>query len=506
MNSKKIFNNSVIGIIQLIFVAGITLISVPIFINKLGLELYGIFAVVSVIGNLNLLTNFGLNGALMVYVAKQGKSLESDKDIIVTQIIILIIIILFIGFAHFLREYIILSVFAIPIQHIDESEKLYTWLIFSNAILLLGQSYTAVIDAQQKIYLTNISQFIYSVIYWVGLITIVYSGGNLSGVGITAFIAASVWFAIVFCIYRKLWGKLNISGLNKQFKSIAYKQLKFGSKIYLSGLIGFMFEPLSKVLLSNLVGLNVVALFEIGTKIRGQINGLITKGLYPFYPYIAQTTISENLHKRLFDLSKKILLIVLPVCLVMSFVISYLVQIWLGTESNQATSIFVITLTASLLIFSPPILPIYQYLSAKNKADKNVLIQLSSVIVNAIIFFTFYRILGIYTILLSNSLAYFASFLIGNYYQFKYFGADFWKERYFYLKLIGFGIGCTLLCLLIRLFVPIGIWDLVIYPALVGTVFLYFVRRFQLITINDIDTYFGYIPFIKVRLIKLFIN
>ena len=98
-NNKKILNNSISGIIQFILVAILTLISVPIFINKLGIELYGVFAIVSVIGNLNILSNLGLNGALLVYVAKQGKCKESDYDFVVTLIILSIILLVFISLA-----------------------------------------------------------------------------------------------------------------------------------------------------------------------------------------------------------------------------------------------------------------------------------------------------------------------------------------------------------------------------------------------------------------------
>src|SRR5665647_1555287 len=117
MTNKLLVKNSFIGIIQFILTAVLTLISVPIFIHKLGMELYGIFAIVSVIGNLNLLTNFGLNGALLVYVAKQGKCRESDHDIVVTQIIMVLLTVIFTLLAVIFSDLIIKDVFKIPSQY-----------------------------------------------------------------------------------------------------------------------------------------------------------------------------------------------------------------------------------------------------------------------------------------------------------------------------------------------------------------------------------------------------
>jgi O-antigen/teichoic acid export membrane protein len=189
MSKNTLVINSAIGILQFILTAILTLLSVPVFINKLGLELYGIFALVSVIGNLNLLSNFGLNSALLVYVAKQGKCRESDHDILATQIIMLAIMTLFITATVILKENIVLNLFSIPTKYSSDSGKLLIYLVFANALLLLGQTYTAVIDAQQKIHLTNICQFIYSLVYWGGMIAVVSLGGSLVTIGIIAFSA-----------------------------------------------------------------------------------------------------------------------------------------------------------------------------------------------------------------------------------------------------------------------------------------------------------------------------
>ena len=73
MTRKKVLiNNSLSGVCQLVITALLTFFSIPIFIHKLGTELYGVFALVSVIGNLNLFTNLGLDVALRKFIAEQG--------------------------------------------------------------------------------------------------------------------------------------------------------------------------------------------------------------------------------------------------------------------------------------------------------------------------------------------------------------------------------------------------------------------------------------------------
>ncbi len=505
MAGKQIIKNSFFGIIQLILTAFLTLVSVPIFIHKLGIDLYGIFAIVSVIGNLNLLANFGLNGALLVYVAKQGKCKESDHDIIVTQIIMIGLTSLFTIIALIFSNFIIDVIFKIPLQYFEESKKLLIYLVFANSILLVGQTYTAIIDANQKIFITNICQFIYSCLYWGGMIIAVSLGGHLEMVGMIALCTSVIWFILVMYFSHKIWGKLELNGLIENFAKTAKKQFSYGYKIYISGMAGFMFEPLSKILLSNFIGLNAVAFFEIGLKIRNQINGLVYKAIYPIYPYIANTPEGYKLHSKLFDFSKKIQLIVIPIAISIIFIMETIVKLWLGPANLIETTIYAVTMSSTLVLLAPPVLLIYLYLSAKDLADKTIWIQLTSVVVNIFIFFMLKSKFGIYSILFSNTMAYISSYVLSNYYQFKYFKVNYKKESPYYLKLLFFGILSTLGCILIKYLIPISNWDLLIYPTFVGFSFIIFVRIQKLINTVDLDLYFVHLPNIKRNLSRLFI-
>ena len=204
MAGKLLIKNSLVGIIQFVLTAILTLISVPVFIHQLGMELYGIFAIISVIGNLNLLANFGLNGALLVYIAKQGKCRESDHDIIVTQIIMIILTLVFAMLAIIFCDFIIQKMFSIPARFVPEAKNLLIYLVFANSLLLLGQTYSAILDAKQKIYISNICQFIYSLIYWGGMIIAVSMGGQLTMIGMIALLSAIVWFLLVMISSRRI--------------------------------------------------------------------------------------------------------------------------------------------------------------------------------------------------------------------------------------------------------------------------------------------------------------
>lgn len=481
MPHKQIIQNSIFGVGQYILTALLTLISVPIFIHNLGLELYGIFAVVSVVGNLNLLTNFGLNGTLLIFISKQGKCRESDHDIIVTFVILSGILALFSSVAIFYSDFIVSQIFQIPAHHQAESRHLLIYLVIANAVLLIGQTYTSVLDALQKIHITNIYQFLYSVFYWGGMIVVVSFSHNLSNVGLIALCAAFIWFIGVGINTHYIWGKLDIKGIRLQFRRIAKKQLTYGTKLYASGMVAFLFEPLSKILLSNFIGLNAVALFEIGIKIRSQIYGVISKAIYPIFPYISSTPKSRQLSIRIDDLSKTIQLFVLPISLIIYFCLPILLVKWLGTSNLQITYWFVSAMTISLLIYSTPVIPIYIYLNAKGYALLNFWVQGSSVIINAIIFFIFKGTLGIYTILFANTLAYIASYSVCVFYQKKFLQVKRKNEFQRIMKLIGFVVIGFGLCQTVSIYTQRNFNDLILFPLIVSLIFILFVRKYNLI-------------------------
>ena len=503
-SKKLILKNSSVGLIQLICTAILTLICIPIFISKLGLDSYGVFAVISVVGNLSVFTNLGLNQSLIVYLAKQGKCKESDYDIVVTAIM-LILFALIVGITViFFKSFIVEEILSIPSNQLVVSEILLTYLVIANGVLLIGQTFTSIIDATQKIYISNICQFVYSLLYWGGMIVIISFGGGLKYLGIWVLVVAIIWFILVFVNSYHIWGPLNIDGLSKKFTMVVKKQLGYGSKIYLSGLVGFLFEPLSKILLSSFVGVQIVGVFEIALKIRGQISSILNKGFYPIFPYIASTESGPKLDELINDFSKKIQLIIIPIVLAVIFMMPYLLKIWLGTDNIEQITLFVIVLSVSYLVFSPVVLPIYVYFTAKNKAHINVLAQLSSVVINVVVFIITYQTYGVYAILFSNSLAYFASFLVLKYAQFKYTRMGI--NTSYLLKLMSLFISIIVPCALVQYFDIFKNFQIIVYPLLIVVLFVGIVRKMRLITLDDIKRYFSTIPQLERQLINWFIS
>jgi len=489
VTKKTLINNSLSGVVQLVITALLTFLCIPIFINKLGTELYGVFAIVSVIGNLNIFANLGLNSALIKYVSEQGKCSESENDIFASLVIMCSIIIPLTILAFIIREYILVNVLSVPIKYYAQSQVLYTTLLISNVLLLIGQIFTAVLDSMQKIYFTNFSQLIYSIIYWGGIIIVVLMGHHLDWVGYAMLAAALCWFFLILIFFLKKWGTIAFTNLKETFKPAAKKQLTFGAKVYLSGFIGFFNEPLFKILISHFLGLNVVAYFEISLKIRTQLAGLFNKVLQPLYPYLSSLKDKQHIAMLIKDLTSKIFLIVLPICALLIITCKDIVTLWLQIDIINY-SIFIVGLVVPYLILSPLTLPIYVFLLAKGYPERTIVFQTLSVIVNILVFYLLFSLIGMYTVIISNVLSYLASYILGMYYQNKLLNIKYELELKYILR-----ITCVLLLLAI-----VGLISLEFNKEIVRILYttiafiplvLWSYKRFKLINQEDLERYFG---------------
>jgi Polysaccharide biosynthesis protein. len=305
-NKSVIIRNSISGVVQKILTVILVFVSIPLFISHLGVDNYGLFAVVSVIGNLNMFANFGLNMALFVSLSGTTDKRKMSTNIIVSIFLMLVIsatiALLLVAF----KEPILNFILDASQKQIAEAKELFNYLLISNIFLFVGQSFTAILDSQQKIYLTNLLQFVYNLIYWLGLIIVVSFNGSLPEIGMMSLGASIVWFMSISIVSCKLFGKIYISKRLGDYIEDGKKQFKYGCKVYVSSLVGFMFEPLSKLLLSKFIGLGAVSLFEIALKVRSNLNELIIKALYPIQPYISRSEEKTHLYNTLKDLSLKI--------------------------------------------------------------------------------------------------------------------------------------------------------------------------------------------------------
>lgn len=418
---KLLHKNSLSGVGQLVLTAGLTFFSIPVFIRSLGPEAYGAFSIVTLAGNLNIFANLGLNTALLKFLSVQGKSKESDYDIAVTLGLLLVIMLPLSLLAISQQANILQGLLGLSDTLYGQVASLYQCVVVANLIILLGQTFTTILDSQQRMYLTNFYQLIYSVLYWGGIIAVVSLGHGMSEIGIVILGAAVVWFGMVVVAAWRTWGSLHLSGLGTAAGRIARKQISFSSNVYAAGLLTMLFEPMTKVLVARLIGVREVGYLEIAYKIRSQLWALVTKVTYPLYPKIAQETDTKRLSELINRYQTNMLLVIVPFLLFFVGALPDLLRLWLPTTTSPVVIATLFISTAYLI--GTLAIPPYYFLMSRQHVKKTVWLQLINVTINGLVILITYRSLGFNSVILANSLAISGSLTLSLYFQRKYLGS-----------------------------------------------------------------------------------
>lgn len=500
---RILYKNSIWGVVQTVINLLLVFITVPIFINILGSESYGVFALVMVVGNLNTFTNLGLTSALVKFIAEQGKSEESNLDILVNFVLVVSATLPLTLIAINFDKFILLDILKIPEKVFWEAKWLYFWLLWANFLLLIGQVFKSILDGLQKVYVTSLQQIIYNILYWGFILAALILGFNLSAIGLVIFFAAFIWLLVTSFSAKKEWGKIAFVGLNKNFKNAAKKQLNYGLKIYAGGLIGFFYEPLSKILISNFIGIAEVGFYDIALKLKGQLWGFVSKIFYPLFPFISEQKDKILIRKYVHELEQKTFLIVVPVIASVILLMHPFIGLWIGRNVDiiSITAIFVI----SFHLIGSTVIPNYQYLMAKDLAQKTIILQLSNVVFNALFFFVTVSFIGYYALIVGNVAAILSSFILSLYYQKKYLDSLIFDSLKQVINLIITLMVLIALGLILKLILDghnIIILTLVPFAIIGSTMILY--KVLKLISTEDISRYFGTSNIVAKALIKIY--
>jgi O-antigen/teichoic acid export membrane protein len=480
--NKSFLTNSFSGVAQFLLSSILSFAAISFFIHRLGLEKYGIFAILSLIGNLSIYVNLGLNLTIIKYLSEQGKCFESNYDIITSILLILGVIIPLTLIGFLFRETILINILKIPPSYYSDVKNFYVFLLISNIIVFLSQIAMAVIDSQQKIYISNIGQIIYNLVYWGSIIIIIKIGFSFSVMGLCIFLASFIWFIIAFVFARIIWGKIIIKGYRTNFRRIFKKQLKYTTKIYLSNMIGFFYEPLTKILISNFLGLNAVSYFDIALRIKGVVWSIFVKIYYPIFPLISSITDFARIRQIIHKTEQYACFYLTPIVVIILFSTRPLIAIWLGKDIDIiAFGVCVISIS---FIIGSIVLPNYQFLISKNYASKTIILQLANVITNLIIFFLTYKYFGYYSAILSFSIALFSSFILNLYYQKKYLNSLIFDSLKQINKLLFLFIICFCIGYISNIFLRSDYLKIFLLPVLIILTGLFLIKKWGYLKMN----------------------
>lgn len=447
-----------------------------------------------VITSANSIMDLRLNKALTKYIAEQGKVEESHYDILTSISLLASILIPFAALGLTFHRFILSEILNVPVHYLDETSLLFCCIFISVIIQLFGNLFRGILDGLGMVFLNNYLQLIYTFIYRGGFITLLLLGFGLREVGFAALFAVIVWFLLTLVMTFKYWGRIHLYQIHKNIVRVAGKQMALVFKIYLNGLINIFREPVIIILISHLIGISEVGVFDIALRFRNQLKNIVEQIFYPLFPAIASTTDKQRIRLIVHDTAQKALFVVLPCIVMLLFIIRPFISWYLGTNVTKI-SITSYAIVSSFLICSTTI-PVYHYLIAKDQINKTVLLQISNMICNIVVFLLLYQSVGYYSAVIANVSGTFLFFSISLFYQWKYL-QSLMVNNIRQLAVLCINIAACLICgIFVSSIIDNTIFIFIVIPLLISGTTIITYRRFSLFDLNDFHRYFGINSFI----------
>ena len=482
--------NSLSGVLNILVSVLLVVVTIPVFISVLGMEQYGVFSLITLTGALNVVSGFGLMTALIKYLAEQGKSVASNKDILTVLFIIAFVSGMLTLVAFVYGNEILARIFAIPPRYLTtDTKQCYEYFLIANYVNLLTQVPLGILDSQQKVYISNLLLFALNISTRGSMLGMLLIAPSLSHVAAIFLISTSLWGVLVFAVVLKVWGNFFTGITLRELGRNIRKQFSYSFRIYVTALLGLTYEQVFKIVINYYVGIVEVGIFDIAVRMKNLVWNFGEKTLYPLLPYIASVDESRASYI-VAEIEQKIIFLILPIMVTATFIMHPFVLLWLGGQHLDyivwASCAFV-----GCYLLALSVVPTYHFLMIKNHPSKNLFMQVVNVAVNYLLFFVFVKMLGFYAVVLSYSMAVMCSYILATYYKKTIIKAKSFSSGKQFLNLVSITSILVVIDLIVLVLAasPKIIVVLVIGINMVAVIILFKVLR--IFSTEDVERYFG---------------
>jgi O-antigen/teichoic acid export membrane protein len=329
---KKIGKYTVYNIVGQLIPTIIALFAVPIIIQKLGEDQFGIITLVAIIFGSSVLFDIGMGRTTSKFVANAiGEKKDFDIPIIFNNAVILQFFIGVLGAGIIVISAPILcsNIFNIPIQYIPEAITSIRLAGLSIPIVLITGSCRGVLEASQKFGILNLVKIIYSSLNYLAPLIGIYFGWGIYEI-IIIFVILRLFQLLLlyrFCVYFYP----TIGGVPRLNHKYFKKMFIFGGWVGVSNVLSPIQENIEKYLLAAFLPISAIIFYTIPKDILDKVN-MISGGLsLALFPTIGINSMRKlNNISDLFIISLKLLTIILSILLfLLALFVELMLEFWI---------------------------------------------------------------------------------------------------------------------------------------------------------------------------------
>lgn len=334
--APRLARNSLYYALKSVVALGSLLLVTPYIIGVVGTELFGVWALAAVVTSYAQLSDFGIGESVVrnaadYYARRDGEALNRLVGTVLIAYLALAVLIG--GLLYLALPVLARDLLRIPATYLDEAVlifRLSVAVFFFN--LVMGVFAALVVATQQMGYATSVN-IASTCLGAAGTFFFLWQGLGLRGLVLTNAIVAVFVACLNLLLAKRLFPALCIRPWRWADREMLRHVWGYSWKVQTSNLAQLLVFQLDRILLSRYLGLEAVALYEIGSNIALYARTFITALFSPMLPAAAvlhagnERELLAGLYRRA---CKFLFLIAVPFCLLLVGLAQPFIRLWMG--------------------------------------------------------------------------------------------------------------------------------------------------------------------------------
>lgn len=344
--SQLLIRNALVGGGARLFTLLVGLVITPYLLARLGMDRFGIWALLGVVTGLVALGDFSFKTSLIRHLA--GAWAAGDRQTVrafaSSGLFFSLVNALLLGALLWWNVDRLLDLLNIPAALRGEARLTFVFGVAAQLTTIGLAVFPALCDARQRLDITNGLGMLSLVLGAALTVGAVESGFGLPGVALAQLAATLFFFLTALLAARRLFGPPGLS-LHAVRATTLRALLGFGLTLHLSTVCGIVNRQFDKFLLSRFAGLGWVGSYELALKWvgnTGSVQPYLAAALLPAGSHLAATGELDRLRAVYHKAYHYLFLIGLPPFFFLAAHAELIMRVWLGQANHRAATLMIL--------------------------------------------------------------------------------------------------------------------------------------------------------------------
>lgn len=287
LNSRRLISNATVSVVQTVISGVVLFILYRYLIDHLGSEQLGLWSVILASTSVARLSDMGLTGSVVKFVARYRALKDDDQaaDVVQTAAISIALVMATLVMLLYPLLYFVLRL-SIPAHSMPQALGILPWAVFSLWLGSIGGVFQSGLDGCQRMDLRNILMAVGNLLFLGAALWLVPRYG-LMGLAIGQAVQGLLLMLASWLTLRRQLKSL--PWLPRHWSKSKFKEM-FGYAVnfQVNAIAILLFDPATKLLMSRFGGLSSAAYYEMASQLVLKLRALITAASQALVPAVAE--------------------------------------------------------------------------------------------------------------------------------------------------------------------------------------------------------------------------